>query len=150
LAILRLHLWKQHKDKEHQPTSGPYFKLPTLKRAVLANCCTQSTFPVELRFAGKRVGGTHLYSGYAAADMGSQSRDITALICRLELAENRLWLRLRIRASPLHTVGEETSDPNDRPESRYDFAIPVTELPLVMDMRPSEAQAFEKRLGQAE
>ena len=54
-----------------------------------------------------------------------------------------------MRASPLHTVGKEKADPNDRPESRYDLPIPLTEVPLALDMRPSEARAFEKRLGRA-
>ena len=148
LALMRLHLWRKSRHKKHQPSSGPYFNLPTLRRDALADCVKNATFPVELRFSGKRVGGTRLYSGYGAADMGSQSRSITDLTCRLDLDQDQLWLKLWMRASPLHTIGKEQADQSDLPETRYELPIPLGEVPLVLDLRPSEERAFRKRLEQ--
>ena len=81
--------------------------------------------------------------------MGSQSRDITDLSCRLELDRDDLRLQLWMRASPLHAAGRQQPDPNDRPEARYELPIPFDEVQLVLDLRPSEYRAFRERVAQS-
>ena len=151
LFLCHMRPWYKDPKKSQliSPHTGPYFNLPTLRRQTLAEAITKTTLPVELRFSGHRVGGTHRYSGRDAADMGSQSRDITDLSCRLELDRDDLRLQLWMRASPLHAAGRQQPDPNDRPEARYELPIPFDEVQLVLDLRPSEYRAFRERVAQS-